>query len=776
MIDSKRTLFRPAALAQYGKTASDAAASAPRLGLWALLRLAAALVGGLLTTPFTFWRRRRVPVVLQMTTTQCGAACLTMVLRFYGRAASITEVAEQMDLGRNGASALSIAQTARQHGLDVRAFSVEPESLQQLTLPAILHWNFSHFVVLEAWQQDSAVIVDPASGRRTVAAAEFDRCFTGVVLALTPGATFRRQRASRSLAAWRSQVQRLFIASGAWRTAGKALLATFAVQALALTTPWLTRVLVDQVLPQREIGLVGMLAAGVAVIVLMQMGVGFVRRLALIRLQAVVDTGLMRGFLEHLLALPYRFFQQRSSGDLLMRLSSNAMMRELLTTQTIAAVMDGLWVLVFLAVLLVQAPAFALVTVIIGLAQVLLLLASTGRMHDLAQRQLATQAEAQAYLVEALAGINVVKATGAEAVVLDRWRGLHGRALAVTVDKQRLAALFDTLLGGLQTATPLILLLLGVQQVLAGALSLGAMLALNVLATGFLAPLAALVASGQQLQSMGAHLNRMADVLEAEPEVMGAQAPTQVGAVTLANVAFQYDRHSAPVLQGIDVQIAPGQKVAIVGRSGSGKSTLARLLLGLHQPTQGEVRYGDTPLTALDRSALRRQMGVVTQEVFLFSGSIRQNIAFGRDDLGVDEVLEAARLACIDRDIAHMPMNLETLVAEGGAGLSGGQRQRLALARALARKPALLLLDEATSHLDAATERAIEENLRAVGCTQIVIAHRLSTVRNADVILVMEAGRIVERGSHAALLAAGGVYAGLVGSQTLDVETPNVSA
>ena len=657
MIDSKRTLFRPAALAQYGKTAGDAAAAAPRFGVWALLRLAVTLVGSLLATPFTFWRRRHVPVVLQMTTTQCGAACLTMVLRFYGHAASLTTVAEQMDLGRNGASALSIAQTARHYGLNVRAFSAEPEHLHQLTLPAILHWNFSHFVVLEAWQNGSAVIVDPANGRRTVAAAEFDRCFTGVVLTLAPGADFRRQRGSHSAAAWRSQVRRLLVTSGAWRTGSKALVATLAVQALALSVPWLTRVLVDQVLPQREIGLVGMLAAGVAVIVLMQMVVGFVRRLALIRLQAEVDTGLMRGFLEHLLALPYRFFQQRSSGDLLMRLSSNAMMRELLTTQTIAALMDGLLVLAFLAILVMQAPAFALVTVAIGLAQVLLLLASTGRMHDLAQRHLATQAEAQAYLVEALAGIHVVKATGAEELVLDRWTGLHGRALAVTVDKQRLAALFDTLLNGLQVATPLILLLLGVQQVLAGTMTLGTMLALNALAAGFLAPLAALVASGQQLQSMGAHLNRMADVLEAEPERQGDQAPAVAGQVTLENVSFQYDRHSAPVLRDIDVQIQPGQKVAIVGRSGSGKSTLARLLLGLHQPTQGAIAFGGAPMATLDRRALRRQMGVVTQEVFLFSGSIRENIAFGQADLTLDDVLEAARLACIDRDIAHMPVS-----------------------------------------------------------------------------------------------------------------------
>ena len=396
--------------------------------------------------------------------------------------------------------------------------------------------------------------------------------------------------------------------------------------------------------------------------------VGYLRQLVLIQLQATVDTGLTSGFLDHLLALPYHFYQQRTSGDLLMRLSSNTMLRELLTTQTIGAVMDGLLVVLFLAILVVQAPSFALITVAIGLVQILLLLASTSQMHDLAQRHLATQSAVQSYLVEALAGISIVKATGAEERVMQRWSTLHQNALAVTMAKQRLSALIDSLLNGLQMAAPLILLLIGAQQVLDGTLTLGAMLALNTLALGFLAPLSSLVASGQQLQSVGAHLARMADVLGAEREENGVIAPTLAGDIALEQVSYQYDRHSTPVLKDVSVQIAAGQKVAIVGRSGSGKSTLARLLLGLHQPTAGMVRYDGVALADLDRRALRRQMGIVAQEVFLFSGSIRQNLAFGLNDLSVDEMLEAARLAAIDRDIAFMPMGFETMVAEGGAG------------------------------------------------------------------------------------------------------------
>ncbi len=762
MLANNRALFRPAALANYHNPNDAATVAAPAQGFWALARLVLTLIGSVLLTPLTRWRRRQVPVVLQMTTTQCGAACLTMVLNYYSRAVSLAEIAEQMDVGRDGTTALAIAQSARQQGLQVHAYTGEPQQLAAITLPAILHWNFSHFVVLEQWSAAGAIIVDPASGRRPVAPAEFDRCFTGIFLTLTPSAIFERRRQTRKVALWRQQLTRLLIESGAWRTALRALLATVAVQALAVAFPLLTKTIVDQVVPQRQLSLMPLLIAGICAVVLMQMIVGFVRQSVLIRLQADVDTGLMASFLEHLLALPYRFYQQRTSGDLLMRLSSNTVMRELLTTQTISAVMDGVMVITFLLILLVQAPSFGLVTLGIGLLQVLLLLASTSRMHDLAQRHLSTQAETQAYLVEALAGINMVKATGAEDQVLQRWSDLHRKALAVTIEKQRLAALVDTLLRSLQIAAPLILLLIGAQQVLAGSMTLGAMLALNSLALGFLMPLDALVASGQQLQSVGAHLSRMADVLEAEREENGMLAVELQGKIDLQNVSFHYDRHSAPVLQDISVQIEPGQKVALVGHSGSGKSTLARLLLGLHQPTSGQVCYDGVPLTALDRKALRQQMGVVMQEVFLFSGSIRQNLAFGQNDLTLEALLEATHLACIDRDIAHMPMDFETMVAEGGAGLSGGQRQRLALARALARKPAVLLLDEATSHLDTTTEAQIEQNLRQVGCTQIVIAHRLSTIQQADLILVMENGRIVERGTHAELVAKGGVYAAML--------------
>jgi ABC-type bacteriocin/lantibiotic exporter with double-glycine peptidase domain len=320
----------------------------------------------------------------------------------------------------------------------------------------------------------------------------------------------------------------------------------------------------------------------------------------------------------------------------------------------------------------------------------------------------------------------------------------------------------------LLSLAPLLLLVVGTEEVLKGALQAGTMLALVTLASSFLAPLGSLVASGQRLQLVHSHLERVADVLEAEPE-QGAQAvvdpPRLSGHIRLQNVSFQYDPQSRVILRDINIAIRPGQKVAIVGRTGSGKTTLGMLFLGLYQPTTGDILYDHIPLRTLNCQAVRAQFGVVTQNSTIFSGSIRDNITLNNPSLPIEQVIQAAQMAALHEDILQMPMEYETFVSEGGSGLSGGQRQRLALARALANNPVILLLDEATSALDVVTEQTVEQNLRALQCTQIIIAHRLSTIRNADLILVVDQGTIIERGTHAELLNQQGFYRNLIQSQ-----------
>ncbi len=688
-----------------------------------------------------------------------------MILQYYGRRTSVSEIRERYGVGRDGLSALSIVKAARNYGLRVRAVSLPNPDFRYVTLPAIVHWEFNHFIVVESWSTTSVEVVDPASGRKQLTPEEFDAGFTGVVIMLEPGVQFVRHT-NPPLLTMRSYILRYFKQNPTvlFQIIGASLL----LQLFGLTAPILTKVVIDQIIPLNMKDILPILGLGMLILLLAQTVTTFLRGLLLIYLKTRIDIQMTTSFLEHMLMLPYRFFQQRSTGDILTRVASNSVIRDLASTQLVSTLLDGSLVIVYFIVMMTFSWFFGLMVLVLGLLEVFLLLASSGPIRRLASRELEAAGKAQGYTTEMLTGIATLKAAGVEQRAFQQWLNYFFNQLNTSVRQDYLTTIISTVITALRTMTPLLLLWLGTMMILNGSMQLGTLFALSSLAGSFLSPLGSLANSGQKLQVVRSHLERIGDVLESDTEqdLQGVQHPPRLtGRIKLDHVSFQYDPNSPKVLQDITVDIEQGQKVAIVGRTGSGKSTMGKVLLGLCLPTEGEIMYDGIPLRYFNYQEVRTQLGVVMQESRIFSGSIRQNISFNDPDMTMERIIRASQAASLHEDVMQMPMGYETFVAEGGSALSGGQRQRLAIARALAHDPVILLLDEATSALDVVTERGVEQSLREMACTQVIIAHRLSTIRNADLILVMDQGKIVERGTHQELMQKDGFYVWLIQNQ-----------
>ena len=708
--------------------------------------------------------RRRIRYVPQAAAADCGAACLAMSLGWHGKTVSLEDVHRVTGSARHGLDAHTLLRAGEHFGLRGRGVQLrEPEDLALLDPGSILHWGFKHFVVLERVERRGAWVLDPGFGRRFVSRAELDRALTGVALTFEPGADF--EPGGRKAPLLGRYLRRVLRHNAAL---ARVLLASVLLQLGALALPLLTGFLVDRVIPRGDHGLFWVMAGGAAALAGFALVVTFVRARILLALRARLDAQLSLDFLQHLVRLPFAFFQQRSAGDLLMRLSSNSMIREILTSTVLSGALDGLMVASYLALLLVADARLGLLVATLAVVRVTILVAALRRRRRLTTEALEAQAASSSYQVQLLAGIEALKACGAEARAVDTWSHLFVRELNASLARARLDALVNSLLDGLALASPLAVLLYGASRVMAGDLTLGMMLSLAALAAGFLAPLSLLVANAAQFQLLGSYLERLDDVLSTPAEPDGLEFPRPdvfSGRIAFEEVSFRYGPLVPPALAEVSFAVEPGQLVAVVGPSGSGKSTLAGVVAGLLDCESGRVLYDGRRLAELPRDWLRGHLAYVPQQPFLFGTSIRANIALQDPALPLERIVEAAKLAEIHDDISRLPMGYETVLADGGASLSGGQRQRIALARALVGQPTVLILDEATSALDAVTEQRVQRNLQRLAITRIVAAHRLSTIRDADRILVLDRGRVVDSGTHDELADRPGLYQQLAAAQ-----------
>jgi len=724
---------------------------------------------------------RRTPTILQLEAVECGAAALAMVLAHHGRHVPLEQMRVDCGVSRDGSKASGILRAARSYGMEARGYKKEPKDLAELPMPAIVFWNFNHFVVLEGFKDGRARLNDPARGRRVVDAAEFDQAFTGVVLAFEPGPEFRPGGLAPS--ALRS-LERYLHGFEGW--IGAAFFIGLALVVPGLVMPWLLGRFVDEVLVAHSDGvavplLVGFVAAAFA-------------RAFLVAVQArlLMDTfGLAvraaaRRFFAHALALPMTFYSQRSPGEIAARVELNERVAEVIAADLATVALDFVTASFFLVLMVRMEPRLALVVTACLALEIFAWQALARRTAEASQELSVQGGKLSGVATGGLANIESIKAGGQETALFLKWIGLQIQFINASLRAQRYTLSLGQAPAFLGLASQLAVLGLGSGFIMKGGMSVGDLVAFQLLLAGFTAPVHALFTHTQKLQTLRGDLSRLDDVLNhaAERDVAVQKrestvpAPRLGGALEFRGVRFGYNPAEAPLLDGLSLTLRPGGRVAIVGASGSGKSTVARLAAGLYHPWSGEILFDGKPRAAYEREHLAANVAYVDQDVMLFEGSVRDNLTLwdpaprGRGtSREEDGRLRNALTDAVIAEILERPGGLDAPLEEGARNLSGGQRQRLEIARALTREPSILILDEATSALDPSTEAMVEGNLRKRQVSCLVVAHRLSTVRDADEIVVLESGRVVERGTHAQLVAiAGGRYAMLVANEGADIQ------
>lgn len=715
---------------------------------------------------------RRYACVKQNDQSDCGPACLAAIAMHYKCPMSLQQMRDLAGTDRIGTNLLGMVQAAERLGFLAKAVKGTFDILPKAPLPAIAHVRtkegLGHFVVLHRVSEQSVVVADPARGVVKLSAEEFQTVWTGYLILLTTDDAGPRRIGDVPKAPLRRLLSLLTCHTG---VLVEAMFCAILMTILGLSTSYFIQHLVDSVLVRGETRLLNALAIGMVLIVLFRTMFSTLRQILLIHIGRKVDLGLISGYMRHILALPMSFFETRRVGEILSRVHDASKVREAISGTATTATVDGVLVVLMVAVLWMQDTQLALVATVF----VPILLAAVMLHHPAANRRsreaMENAAILSSHLIEDATAVETIKSFGVERVRSEESEEKLVTFVQSNFGLEKLGLSMNSLSLLITALAGVVILWFGGQRVISGALTIGQLMFFYTLLGYLLEPLGRLASVNFQIQDALVAVDRLYQVLDQEMEQSQAHKKLSFGgvmdAIEVRDVSFQYGCRTK-VLNKLDLRFPAGKVVAVVGESGSGKSTLLKLLMGFYAPTAGRVLVDGVDQRDFDLNSWRSRIGLVSQDAFVFNGTLRENIALGQPNVTLTEVMAAARSAGLEEFISSLPERYETIVGERGANLSGGQRQRLAIARALLRQPDVLIFDEATSHLDTATERTIQENLRSslAGKTVILVAHRLSTIRSADLIYVLHQGTVAESGTHRELLSLNGRYAALCRAQS----------
>ncbi len=707
----------------------------------------------------------KVPVVMQMEALECGAASLAMILAYYEKWIPLEQVRSDCGVSRDGSNAKNVLKAARNYGLTAKGYRYEPDALKANgKFPCIIHWNFNHFVVLDGFKGGKAVLNDPAKGTYSVPMKTFDESFTGICLMFEPSENFVPEGKPKSMVSFaKSRLK------GAGTAFAFVVLTTLISSLIGIINPAFSRIFLDRLLIGKNPEWLIPFIIAFSLMCIVQLTVIWIQTVSSLKMNGKMDAVGTTSFMWKILRLPMEFFSQRMAGDIQGRQSSNANISQTLVDTFAPLVLNSIMMVFYLVVMI----RYSLLLTVVGLSSMAINLifaqiASKKRVN-VTRVQMRDAGKLAGASVAGIQMIETIKASGAENGFFEKWSGYQASVNSSQIKFAKIRQLFGLLPSIVSSITDIGILMLGVFLVINGKFTVGMIMAFQGFLASFESPATTLVSAGQTLQEMRSEMERIEDVMKYPTDVnyeneteSDAELDKLSGCLEMKNVTFGYSKLSEPLISDFNLSLKTGQRVAFVGSSGCGKSTLSKLISGLYKPWSGEILFDGKPMNQIDREVFTGSLAVVDQDIILFEDTIANNIKMWDNSIEDFEVILAARDAQLHEDIMQRDGGYQYKLTEGGKDFSGGQRQRMEIARVLAQDPTIIILDEATSALDAKTEYDVVKSIKDRGITCIVVAHRLSTIRDCDEIIVLDYGKVVERGTHEELMAKNGAYAQLI--------------